>query len=815
MLLFRSQLVILICCILCSETYAQSLHRGVLLDSSSGTPVSYARLQTGDGRPTLSDVYGNFVLGTLTSDSVCIDHVAYYTRCVDTETLKKTPLLHLQKKQITPPDSSQHTLRDHHTDSIINRLIERFEQVYETLNGTMKSVAYESYLKILIGGHKANRGIEFSLPNFLWLDHISTAAREELAEIEDKHLAYGMIEMGMERRRVQQNSVTQIEALRTSGIWPPIALQALNEIEPIDFLQPLIRIGTNRYYKNPFFLQNTNDYQYWLSHTSNHLYQINFTPKPERLGLFNAIEGYVSMDTTTLRPFEAYFKPAGVDGLFKFAIRQSFIEIDDLWIKSSSEGMFFFDSFTINQSKLKVHYEEKNEKFGTDTDNVLFSGNYIEIDDATSIFNDNYINSIRPAPLSLGEEEVFDGVVEDWDRLFLNEIVYYIQNRRIRAGHLDLGASFPFNLHEGLRVNVRANTNERLFSRFFTGGFLGYGLGDQKFKYQVWSAISWLRNRRWFTTVSYTDDVRIAGQEASNIGRIEADILGFSAVTLSSNAFVKYNNLSFDNRFLINPNVEIAATVTQTSMDLFDSVYVFQKDGVQFSNFNFLDAQLSIFYAPLTRYFLSNRGIRRASSSRQFIPSFFASYTQSIKLESRGFFAFKKMDVGMSFIYRNPRWGFTTFQTLGGKVFGSAPYFRMYVPRGNAISGSSLLDRIGLMGRFEFEGVFPQSFLADRYISFSLTHELRSPLFRWSFIQPRPGITLKAFYGDLSEPEAHERVAFRIPNRGLWEGGVFARDVIQFLGFGTGIGLFMRFDSYITSGIEDRLNLRLNFSFRL
>lgn len=130
----------------------------------------------------------------------------------------------------------------------------------------------------------------------------------------------------------------------------------------------------------------------------------------------------------------------------------------------------------------------------------------------------------RPVPLSISENRTYlyaDSLVhmKSYNRLMDWSTLFFVGYKS--AGKFDIGplrTFYSFNSVEGQRLQFGGRTNDKMSTRIYADGYLGYGFKDNRFKYKMSLSYSFNNHSIYkypfnYLQASYMYDIKNPGQE--------------------------------------------------------------------------------------------------------------------------------------------------------------------------------------------------------------------------------------------------------------------------------------------------------------
>jgi hypothetical protein len=182
--------------------------------------------------------------------------------------------------------------------------------------------------------------------------------------------------------------------------------------------------------------------------------------------------------------------------------------------------------------------------------------------------------------------------------------------------------------------------------------------------------------------------------------------------------------------------------------------------------------------------------------------------THGNDISQNGKLNYNRLDIRLEGFKKWRRIGTSFFNINGGAIDGLVPYARLFNGRGNFKGGKASLR---LTGENSFETMQMNEFLSDRYIAIFFRHNLGS-FFKINNFKPDFVIGNNILFGTLKNPNSHQFIDFKIPNKGLYETGLQINNIITFSGGGYGISAFYRYGPYASLVFKNNFSLKLTLS---
>ena len=343
------------------------------------------------------------------------------------------------------------------------------------------------------------------------------------------------------------------------------------------------------------------------------------------------------------------------------------------------------------------------------------------------------------------------------------------------------------NAVEGLRLRVGGFSTALLNDRWFTNGYLAYGLNDRKVKGLAQLEYSFIKKKKQANEfpinsvrASYFYDINRLGQ---NYLYTTADNLLLSLKRLPDDkiTFLRKMELSYNREFYSQFSAGIDFRY-RTEYATVNIPFVDNTSGRSLDSYSTGELQLRLRYAPGEKFYQS---MGRRRSIKLDVPVFSLSQILAIRNVLNSSYTYSRTEFG----FQQRFW----FSTLGnvrmivkaGKVWTKAPFPLLIIPAAN-LTYTTQSESFAMMNALEF--------VSDQYLSWDLNYNLnglilnRIPLLKT--LKLREILTFRGFYGSLNDENnpALSNNLFSLPsgtsrmgNEPYMEVGVGILNIFKFL----------------------------------
>jgi len=604
-----------------------------------------------------------------------------------------------------------------------------------------------------------------------------------------------------------------ITGVKVSGFKNPSFAPLATDLQPFSFYREIIPIF-DIHYVNPISDGSLMKYDFRIEDTLfQHLdttFVLSFKPRPGKN--YEALTGLLYINTSTYaiqnviaEPFDKGFIDVKIQQQYQFIGGQQWfpeqLNFKILVQVDSYKGLGMGANGKSHIKDVELYADLKKRDFSIEAlrlddqagfqDSLFWSGHRVDP------LNENEITTYEVID-SIGEKYKFDGILSFAEKLSSN---------RIPVGwmDLDISKSLIYNMYEGFRLGLGAYTNEKLVKNLSLGGYFGFGLKDDDWKYG--GELIW--------TVDKEHEFQVRGKYENTLLESGKTRLGFfnerqvdwrsylatqmdhieqSSIAIGMRAF-RYTKINLSlNRTDVNPKYD----------------YIYQADEqMPVTDFTTTDFSINIRYAHKEKL-VSSMG-RRLSMGTKY-PVLSLSYSRGLDGVLDGEFMFNKIELRLEESVYFKNLGESKIRLDAGLIDQPLPYGLLFTGE-----GSNTRDLTVLVKNY-FQTIGPYEFLSDRYVNLFFTHNFGSLLFHTGKFKPMMTIVQNIGWGMLSNPGYHQQIEFKTKKKGLYESGLQVDNLVKlnylnvaYLGFG--IGAYYRYGPYASAKAADNLAFKLSLAF--
>ncbi len=650
-------------------------------------------------------------------------------------------------------------------------------------------------------------------------------AMETIKKFRDNFLM--VTESYIERKfRFPNRSKETVLGSKVSGLkQAPFAITT-SSFQPFGFYKEFLQIGIDNYV-SPLVKGSISMYNFKLKETlinaTDTSFIIQFAPRKNKN--FKGLKGLLYINSDGYAIENVIASPAEKKGAaFDFKIQQQYERVSGKWFPK----------------QLNTHITQKT----LDSDSSLFNW------DSRSYLTNTSIGDIFPLSVFSDVEQVFNveaGKIKEteWEKIRsdsltvkekatyktyddlplktlnnlnkLNKIVTAISLNAIPWGKIDIPFKYfinGINRYEGFRIGGGLQTNQ-LFSKYFSlGGFAGYGVKDNAWKYGGNILLNLKERTATNITISYEQNL----SEPANV-----DYFFNRTSVLFNQSFRKFLATRMDSikQYKIDLTHKIIPSL-QTNLWLLNENrnpagynYLFEnKKGEDVSQFRNTEIGLGFRYTNGEKYIKIGRAkILNKPATSQYL----LQISKGLEGVWKGDFEYIKLALQVNRLINTKTFGQTSIQIEAGQIWGNLPYSYLFNTKASAAERKT---SIFIPNSFQTVGLY--EFVSTQTASLFLQNDFVSLLFKPKNILFRPNFLFiqSIGFGKLKNASSHKLINVKSPNKGLFESGIMIKNIYKkkignsfYLGLGG--GFFYRYGYYQLDKPIDNWAFKfgLNFSF--
>lgn len=816
-------------------TGAQTPVTGVAKDSESGDLLPFATIVYQNGKTTIADVDGKFVLDRSNLHEIfTVTYTGYEPRSI-----KITPGRIFYSVALAPHTEQLQTVTIsavNPANEIIGKAIRR--KIINDPQRKLESFRYKSYERLIVTANPDS--ISGELDSIYAyekagkrFDKIDSTGYKFRRTIEKRHL-YQTEKVSEFKFNREQGLKEEVLGTRMAGFKQPLyeiiglSLQSWNVYsDNIDIIETK--------YAGPLADDAFREYRYKILDTvsidGRKAYMIYFTPKKEKKK--KKMEGILYIDSANFGIAKAVFRVRNVLDVTSthfFAYEPE----KELWfpdrktlkiVKGNNK-----DDIKILGETIKFDAEDssKRRREREPSDYVYLyseSANFekefdiplrirraavaIDIKKEAIDRPESYWNTFRPDTLDVRSMTTYiamDSIVaaENWEQriLFGKKIV----NGYLPVGPFDINLRqiISYNNYEGFRPGLGLVTNDKFAETFRLSGYGAYGTKDGQFKYSLGAAVRIGNFSNSWIGASYTDDVKEIASTSFATDKKPFKIYDPRPFNIST--FYNYQDYRIYLETRILPKTESMWQLARSRIDPKFS-YLFNPFGQSYSLFYLTTATALIQWNPFSDYMQTPTG--RVEVEKRF-PKFAFQYTQSVSDVLDSDFTFGKLDFRAEYErnYLNGQKTSAMIQT--GVAVGNAPITHLYSTSPNNLDKDGVLERITFAGKNSFETMYFNEFFSSQYVTAQVKHGIRKFTIFGS-LKLSPVLVTRAAWGNMRDKSEHIGIEYKTLEKGYYESGIELNEIFK----GLGLTAFYRYGPYHIETLDRNISVKISFVLNL
>ncbi len=600
-----------------------------------------------------------------------------------------------------------------------------------------------------------------------------------------------------------------IEHNRISGLNSPSFSAIIHSLQPFAFYDNQVNV-LDKDFLNPVSPQSEDQYFFNLEDTlfqgKDSIYIISFTPKKGKT--FDGLTGVLNIHTNKYAIQSIKAKPSK-PGAMRLKLEQLYEPIDGHWFPiqlnieieadkypSPHMGTKFSGKSYIDQVKINPPLRGKD-----------FPLDGTELSEGSNNRSDSLWQTIRTEPLGPKEALTYQwldslGTVKKIDKKL--KIVDALLQGKFKLGPVDwkITELFKRNDVEGFRPGIRLETNKQFSKWVQLGGYAGYGLKDNKLKYNGDLSLNLLPRRKGALSIYYKEDVlEPARFELDQPGELLTSRLYLSRLDYTKNIGLKFSTFFLPYTWgAIHLEKQIFAP---------SYVYAYVDSGSDIPRtFDIVEMGLTLRFAFAEKFTeLFGTRIRTASN----YPSIQVGINRGLNIWS-GNFEYLQIKSALEGSFRIRKLGLSTFSVFAGFVEQAVPITKLFSTPGLNNNFEFLIEEPG------FRTMKPYEFLSDKFAFLFFKQELGTLLNVHKFSRPTFSLEQNIGWGSLKEPAFHIGPNFDTLEKGYFESGLIIENILSInyfsLGYiGLGIGGWYKYGPYNSGEFKDNVALKLTINF--
>lgn len=781
--------------------------KGSVIDSLTGEKLPFVTILINDtdNQGGSTDSAGNFAIKSAKPiTSIRFSFVGYKLEQFNFKPTEKRSSLLVEMKSLETQLQDITVLSG---ENPANRIIKmavknRDQNNYAKLNSYM----FRAYEKFDITGFPPKEGVSDSLRKklFRFMEGNHLLIMESI--VERKHLEPGL-------------SKETVIAQKVSGLKSPNFTLLVSELQSTNFYLPYIDITTTDFV-NPVSPGAWDKYFFNVDDT---LYDGNDTVfvmsyRPAKGKHFVSLKGILEINTDGYAIQHVTATPSDTSLATVIAyIEHHYAKVDSIhWFPTKLLVNIRFKKFVFNGLRLEMSGSTiiKDPVINPPLSKKDFDGVEVDLLDDAGEKTEDYWKENRLDTLTKKEIKTYAFIDSIGKRYHLDRKAAFVSalqdgNLRFPYVSIEIYNTIRFNRPEQVRLGLGLETNSDFSHRYQLGGFAGYGVRDGVWKYGGFAKWKIYAPKN----IVLTAKASINYEENGGVNFFQQDYWGSGSsvrnYTISNFDLVNRKEIDFTSRIRKYVNLQLSGYSTirsvQNDYRFLDSSYGEPK---LLDQFHFAGVRAAMRFSYKERlvesfdhYYWVNEGY----------PTLWLQVTQGMNGFLGSDFTYTKYEAMVTQSFSTKSFGITSVGVMSGIIAGVLPSSELF-------TGRSSYATFGLYAPSSFQTMRSEEFLDDRYVSIYLRQDFLSNVIQWGKFQPNFVLITNLGWGTLSHPEVHVNTPTKSMEKGYFESGIIANNLIskQFLGIvrmGVGLGVFYRYGAYAFTNQFDNLAFKGTFSY--
>ena len=604
-----------------------------------------------------------------------------------------------------------------------------------------------------------------------------------------------------------------VHSYKVSGTKHPMFATLVNQMQSFSFYDNIFSIFGSEYI-NPIAPGGIRRYLFILEDTlvknQDTTYTIQFRPRKGKN--FEGLKGYLYINTKGWAIERVISEPFEPGGFAQIKIIQEYrFTNNKKWFPYNISTEYVFKNTFVGEN------HEVGGKSNLYISNVEFDipvkkrFNAVKLEVEKDALDDTLgLEKARGNPSNEKEMETYrvvDSVAkaENFDKYL--EIAQILSTGKIplKKFNIPLNRLMGYNDQEGYRLGGGLETNRRLSKHFTIGGYFAYGFRDQSWKWGGNLDVNLYEKKDLKLSLLYFDDLFERG--GVDFRKDQFDLTsGASFRDFFINSFERERKASVGLSGLVTPNLKIQAIGNYRRIHFVDN-YLFEPTNQVLQNTGtpFDLAETGLITTWNIREKVMMLGDQRVSLGTKF-PKLTLKAVKGWDNLLGGEYDYYRFNFDIEQNFSLLGIGNLTLKSSSGLTHGDVPITLQHVSYGTAINWSITVPNT-------FETMFPAEFFSDRQSSLFMRLTLLPFKNETKWTEPQISIHGAATYGSMNNRFDHQNLAFSVPDKGFFETGIIANNLLKFGFNGFGLGAFYRMGHYAFDDWKDNFVYKISFTF--
>lgn len=785
---------------LCSfAAFGQKASTITVYDAQTGEPLPFVKVSENKKSTVLTDVDGKLEL-------VIDTHSSYYFSFYDFKdtVLTGQELLSANEVFLTPDSQLYDEVIILPGANPAHRIIRNaMNQRKENDPMRNNSFQYDGFSRFYVGGEATQAFNRDTISDTSLLKSIDLFSSQYLF----------LTETASQRTFSPPNYDNEVvTSYKVSGVKNPIFASLVNQFQSFSFYSTSFNIGDIEYI-NPIAPGGIRRYLFILEDTlinaSDTTFTISFRPRKGKI--FEGLSGYLFINTNNWAIQRVIAEPYSAQETFTVKIIQEYKFTENKkWFPYQLSTEFSFPSLAIND------YHELVGKSNLYIKNVLFDipvkrdFNAVQLEVLPTAVDDTIGLQVARGTSSTDKElktyHVVDSVSKKMNFERLVDMATILSTGKLPIGKISvpMWRLVDFNQHEGYRLGLGLETNDRLSNHFSLGGYFAYGFRDEAWKWGGNLDFLLAEKRRIRLSFNYSEDVFERG-----------------GVSYMSNNFDLASGALYRNFFINQMERQRKGTISVGG-------YIAQNFHLQFiANYRritFLDEYsfeglktLSNLYSNM--FDVAETGVVINWTIREKV---MLLGTQRVSLGSKypkiqframkgwnsifdGEFDYYRLNLSISQTFSVRGVGKLLLNSTSGITLGEVPLTLLQMPYGTNRNWNLTVPNT-------FETMVAAEFFTDKHTALFFRFSFLPLKNKTTYTAPQFSLHSAAGIGEMRNQYLHNH-SFKVHENGYYESGIIVDNLLILGNSGLGIGVFHRYGAYAFPEMKDNFVYKLSIKF--
>ena len=607
-------------------------------------------------------------------------------------------------------------------------------------------------------------------------------------------------------------------ANRFSGFKDPMFTVLASSFHPFSFYENQVRILDNNYL-SPLSDNSWAYYRFFLENTiyrnQDTLFVISFLPRRKNSTHFFSGVLAVSSDGYPLENIQC--ESDDKNALISFKLTQLYSKHGSVSFPEQLNTTLHFNRYKLSRRNLIFVYKGYLQNIETNPDLTPkdFNDLNLEFDKTANSRSNEYWNKIRKDSVSVRDDNTYKfydslsvkskNSLEKWHAVYQSLVLKKVAGRYF---DLNLDKLYKYNQYENIRPGIGITSSPKISEIITAGAYVGYGTQDRAIKYSASFSIRLHKRSSSQFILRYSQDIAESASSAfgSNPQPAATDVRQWQVTRMDS---IK----SWQAEYSIRPAPYLWLSANISSK-VIDPTYPYRySDGVETMNqFRVTMPEINLSYIKGQSKIQVGSG---AVDVKPGYPAIELSLGKAFKDLFDGNSSFTKFQFHFLHSANLRGLGNLMVSLRTGYIDGPSPYPFLFSGTGSL--SNSFLDHIYVKNTFQVLGL--NEFTSNRYFSLFISQSVGT-LYNTKVSRPEIKLIQALTFGKLSNQLDHSFVNLTAPEKGYFESGLLAENLIRFnylnlFYWGLGCGVFYRYGEYQLPAKNDNIVLKacVNLSF--